>query len=163
MSYNVQLKDTGSGGVILRHTKLFFTVFVMLNIPGLLGSQKWRAGGQPYKFYSDVLELLQLVCYFQLKDTAGSGGVVLRPTKLFLPIVCRADHFVLFDHPRFAWISKMAIWRPVLKVLIGRIRATTSAIELCLIERYVLIWKCHFKTYQSIFNSICHAEHPRFA
>ena len=41
---------------------------------------------------SDVSELLKLVSYVLLKDTAGSGGVILRPKKLFLPVFCRADH-----------------------------------------------------------------------
>ena len=57
--------------------------------------------------------------YVQLKDTAGSGGVhILGPTKLFLSLFCRADHFAPFEfeHLRFAWISKMASWRPVLQV-----------------------------------------------
>ena len=42
----------------------------------LLGSQKWQAVGQSYRFYSDVSELLQLVSYVRLKDTAGSGKVI---------------------------------------------------------------------------------------
>ena len=42
--------------------------------------------------------------YVQLKDTAGSGGVTLGATKLFLPVLCRADHSSPFEHPRFAWI-----------------------------------------------------------
>ena len=69
-------------------------------------------------------------------DTAESGGVILRPTKLFLPVFCRADHCAPFELPRFAWISKMANeWRPVLQVLFRCIRAI-SASELCPIEGY---------------------------
>ena len=51
--------------------------------------------------------------YVQLKDldTAGSGGVILGPTKLFLSLFCRADHFAPFEHPRFVWMSKMAAGR----------------------------------------------------
>ena len=71
--------------------------------------------------------------YVQLKDTARSGGVILGPMKLFLPVFCRADHSVPFEHPRFAWILKMASWRPVLQVLIGRIRSPFAS-ELCLIQ-----------------------------
>ena len=45
----------------------------LFNILNLIGSQKWRAGGQSYRFYSDVSEFIELVSYFQLlKDTAGS-------------------------------------------------------------------------------------------
>ena len=47
----------------------------------------------------DVSELFQLVSYVQLKDTAGSGGVILGATKLFLPVFCRADRFSPFEHP----------------------------------------------------------------
>ena len=65
-----------------------------------------------------------------LKDTAGSGEVNLGATKLFLPVLCRADHFAPFQHPPLAWISKMASWRSVLQVLFRRIRAI-SASELC--------------------------------
>ena len=68
-------------------------------------------------------------------DTAESGGVILGPTKLFLPEICRADHCAPFEHPQFAWISKMASWRPVLQVPFRRIKAT-SASELCQIEGY---------------------------
>ena len=50
----------------------------------------------------DVSELLQLVSYVQLKDTAGSGGVILGPPKLFSPVFCRADYSAPFEHPRFA-------------------------------------------------------------
>ena len=66
---------------------------------------------------------------------AESGGIILKTTKLFLPVFCRADLCLPFDHPRFAWISEMASWRPVLKVLFRRIKAT-SASDLCQIERY---------------------------
>ena len=45
--------------------------------------------------------------YVQLKDTAGSGGVILGPKKLYLPVFCQVDHSAPFEHPRFAWISKM--------------------------------------------------------
>ena len=45
----------------------------LLNFLDLLGSQKWRTnGGQSYRFYSDVSELLQIVSYVQLKDMAES-------------------------------------------------------------------------------------------
>ena len=74
-----------------------------------------------------------IVSYVQLKDTAGSGGVILGPTKLCLPVFCRTDHSAPFENPRFAWISKMASWRSVLKILFRRIRAT-SASQLCPIE-----------------------------
>ena len=47
----------------------------------------------------DVSELFQLVSYVQLKDTAGSGGVILGATKLFLPVFCRADRSSPFQHP----------------------------------------------------------------
>ena len=77
--------------------------------------------GQSYRFYSDESELLQHVSYFQLKDMDESGGVILGPTKLFLPVCCRDDHTTFFEHPRFAWISKMANWMPVLQVLFRRI------------------------------------------
>ena len=107
----------------------------LLNIIDLLGSQKWRAGGQSYRFHSDVSKLLQLVSYAKLKDMAKSGGVILGPTKLFLPEFCRADHYAPFEHHRFVWILEMASWRPVLQVTFRRIRAT-SAIELCPIEGY---------------------------
>ena len=100
------------------------TILHLLNILDLLGSQKWRTGGQSYRFYSDESELLQLVSYGQLKDMTGSGGVILGPTKLFLPVFCRDDHTTPFEHPRFAWILKMANWRPVLQVLFRQIRAT---------------------------------------
>ena len=88
--------------------------------------------------------------YVQLKDTAGSGGVILilgPSTKLFLLVFCRTDHSAHFEHPRFTWISKMASCRPVLQVLFRRIR-TTSARELCPIELkgYGWIWKSHFRT-----------------
>ena len=79
MSY-VQLKDTaGSGRVILGPTKLFSPAFCRpdhsapFEHPRFAWSEKWRAKGQSYRFYSDVSELLQLVSYVQLKDTAGSG------------------------------------------------------------------------------------------
>ena len=44
----------------------------------------------------------QLVSYVQLRDTAGSGGVILGAKKLLLPAFCRADHCSPFEHPRFA-------------------------------------------------------------
>ena len=129
------------------------TILHLLKILDLLGSQKWRTGSQSYRFYSDESELLQLVSYVQLKDMTGFGGVILGPTKLFLPVFCRDDHTTPFEHPRFAWISKMANWRPVLQVLFRRIRAT-SASELCPIEGYDWIWRSHFGTYEINFTSI---------
>ena len=111
------------------------TILRLLNILDLLGSQKWRTGCQSYRFYSDVSELLQQVSYVQLKDMTESGGVILGPKKLFLPVFCRDDYTTPFEHPRFACISKMANRRPVLHVLFRLIR-TTSIIELCPIERY---------------------------
>ena len=66
---------------------------------------------------------------------AESGGVNLGPTKLFLLVFCRSDHCAPLEHPRFAWISKMVSWRPVLQVLFRRIRATLAS-ELCSIEGY---------------------------
>ena len=66
---------------------------------------------------------------------AESGGVILGPTKLFLPALCRDDHCAPFEHPPYAWISKVANWRLVLQVLFRRIRAT-SASELCPTEGY---------------------------
>ena len=125
----------------------------LLNIIDLLGSQKWRAGGQSYRFHSDVSKLLQLVSYAKLKDMAKSGGVILGPTKLFLPEFCRADHSAPFEHPRFAWISKMGNRRLVLQVLFRHIRATLAN-ELCPIEGYGWIERSHFKTYEIIFTSI---------
>ena len=87
------------------------TVLHLLNILDLLGSQKWQTGGQSYRFYSDESELLQQVSFVQLKDMTGSGRVILGPTKLSLPVFCRYDYTTPFEHPRFAWISKMANWR----------------------------------------------------
>ena len=55
--------------------------------------------------------------YVQLRDTTGSGGVILGPRKLSLPVFCQVDHSGPFGHPRFAWILKMASWRPVIQVL----------------------------------------------
>ena len=42
-----------------------------------------------HRLYSAVSEQLQLVSYVRLKNTAGSGGVILllAQTKLFLPVV----------------------------------------------------------------------------
>ena len=68
-------------------------------------------------------------------DTAGSDRVMLRPTKLFLPVFCRTDYCAPFEHPRFASISKITNWRPLLQVLFRRIKAI-SASELCPIEGY---------------------------
>ena len=107
----------------------------LLNILDMLGSQKWRTGGQSYRFYSDVSELLQIVSYVQLKDMAESGGVILKPPKLFLPALFRDNHCAPFEYSRYAWISIMANWRPVLQVLFRCIRAI-SASELCPIEGY---------------------------
>ena len=39
------------------------------------------------------------VHHCQLRDTAGSGGVILGATKLFLPVFCRTDHSAPFKHP----------------------------------------------------------------
>ena len=63
---------------------------------------------------------------------AESGGVNLGPKKLFLSTFCRADYCAPFEveQPRFAWISKMASWRPVLQVPFRRIKATLAS-ELC--------------------------------
>ena len=55
-----------------------------------------------YRFYSDVSELFQLVSYVQLKDTAGSEGIILGAKKLFLAVFCRADHSAPFEHSQFA-------------------------------------------------------------
>ena len=55
--------------------------------------------------------------YVQLKDTAGSVGVILEPRKLSLSVFCQVDHSAPFGHPRVAWILKMASWRPVQQVL----------------------------------------------
>ena len=88
-----------------------------------------------------------------MKDMTGPGGLILGPTKLFLPVLCRDKYITHFEHPRFAWILKMANWRPVLLVLFRRIRAT-SASELCPIDGYDLIWRSHFGTYEIIFTSI---------
>ena len=76
----------------------------LLNILEKLGFQKLRTEGQSYRLYSDVSELFQLVSYVQLKDMVESGGVILKPTKLFLPVFCREDLCKPFEHPRFAWI-----------------------------------------------------------
>ena len=124
----------------------------------LVGSQKWRAGGQSYRFYFDGSELLQLVSSVQLNDTAGSGGIILGPTKVFSPVYHRTDRSVPFEHPRFAWIFKMASWRPVLQVLFRPIRAT-SASELCPFEGYGWIWKSHFRTYIIILPVFCRTDH----
>ena len=90
-----KLKYTAeSGGINLGLRKLFLpaffelTILHLLNILDLLGSQKWRAGGQSYRFYSDVSELFQLVSYAKLKYTAESGGINLGPRKLFFPAFC---------------------------------------------------------------------------
>ena len=53
-----------------------------------------------YRFYSEVSELLQLVSYVQLKDTAGSGGAIFGPMKLFLSVFCRADHLAYIIVPQ---------------------------------------------------------------
>ena len=66
---------------------------------------------------------------------AESRAVILKPTKLYLPLFCRADLCLPFEHPLFAWISKITNWRPLLQVLFRRIKAI-SASELCLIEGY---------------------------
>ena len=134
------------------------TILHLLNILNLLGTQKWRTGGQSYWFYSNESELLQLVSYVQLKDMNydwiwRSPFGFLGPTKLFLPVFCRDDHTTPFDHPRFAWNSKMANWRPVLLILFRRIRAT-SASDLCPIEGYDWIWRSHFGTFEIIFTII---------
>ena len=135
---------TGSGGVLLAFWDLrnysyqYFVEMTILHLSiilDLLGTQKWRTGGQSYWFYSDESELLQLVIYVQLKDMTGSGGVILGPLKLFLLLFCRDDHTTPFEHPRYEWILKMANWRPVLQVLFRQIRAT-SASELWPIEGY---------------------------
>ena len=68
-------------------------------------------------------------------NTAESGGVILGLTKLFLPVFCRTDYCAPFEHLRYAWISKITSWRPVLQVLFRCIRAI-SASELCPIEGY---------------------------
>ena len=52
-----------------------------------------------------------------MKVSAESLGVILGPTKQFLLFCCKIDHFAPFGHPRLAWISKMASWRPVIPVL----------------------------------------------
>ena len=85
--------------------------------------------------------------YFQLKDTTGSGGLILRPAKLFFTVFCHAEH------PRFAWISKMASWRPALQVLFRRIRVTSASV-LFPIKGHGWIWMSHFKTYEISFTSI---------
>ena len=64
------------------------TILHLLNILDLLGSQNWRAGGQSYRFYSNVSELFQLVSYAELKYLAESGGINLGHRKLFLPAFC---------------------------------------------------------------------------
>ena len=64
-------------------------------------------------------------------------------TKLFVPVFCRDDHTTPFEHPRFVWILKIANWRLVLHVLVGRIRSP-SAIELCQIQGLDLIWRSRF-------------------
>ena len=74
------------------------TILHLLNILDLLGSQKWRTGAQSYRFYSEELELLQLVSYVQLKDMTGSRRVILGAIKLFLPVFCRVDHSTPFEH-----------------------------------------------------------------
>ena len=89
---------------------------------------------------------------------AGSGGIILGPTKLCLPVFCRTDHSAPFEHPRFAWISQMASWRPVLQVLFRPIRAT-SASDLCPIEGYGWIWRNHFRTYVIILPVFCRTDH----
>ena len=66
---------------------------------------------------SDVSGLLQLVSYVKFKVKTGSGGVVLGLMKYFLPVFCSADYSTHFESPRFAKISKMASWRPVIQVL----------------------------------------------
>ena len=95
----------------------------------------------------------QLVSYVQLRDTAGSGGVILGAKKLLLPVFCQADHSSPFEHPRFAWISKMASWRSVLQVLFRQIRAI-SASELSPIMGYGWIWRSHFKGKEILFTNI---------
>ena len=129
----VQLRDTtGSGEVILGPRKLSLPVFCQVDHSAPFGHPRfaWISKMGSWRPVIRVLfKLLQQVSYVQLNDTAGSGGVILRPRKLFLHVLCRIDHSAPFGHPRFAWISKMASWRPVLQVLFRRIRAT-SACEL---------------------------------
>ena len=133
MSY-VQLKDTaGSGGVILRPTKLFLLVFCRADHSAPFEHPRfaliskmaiWRLFLQ--SLFRRIRATSAYMSYVQLKDTAGSGGIILGPTKLFLPVFCRADHFAPFEHPQFAWISKMAISRLFLQSIFRRIRATSA-------------------------------------
>ena len=76
------------------------TLLHLLKILDLLGFQKWWTGGQSYRLYPEVSELLQLLSYVQLKDMTGSGWVILGPRKLFLLVFCRDDHTTPFENFR---------------------------------------------------------------
>ena len=106
----------GSLGVILGPTKQFLLFCCKIDHFAPFGHPRlaWISKMASWRPVIPVLfKLLQQVSYVQLNDTAGSGGVILRPRKLYLHVFCRIDHFAPFGHPRFAWISKMASWRPV--------------------------------------------------
>ena len=122
--------SAGSLGVILGHTKLFLLFCCKIDHFAPFGHPQlaWISKMASWRPVIRVLfKLLQQVSYVQLKDTAGTGGVILIPRKLFLHVLCRVEHSAPFRHPRFASISKMASWRPVLQVLFRRIRATSTS------------------------------------
>ena len=102
-------------------------------------------------------------------DTAESGGVNLGPKKLFLPVFCRTDHYAPFEHHRFAWISEMASWRPVLQVPFRRIKAALAS-ELCPIAADMAesggVILGPTKLFLPVFcraDYLASFEHPRFA
>ena len=97
---------------------------------------------------------------------AESVGIILKPTKLFLPVFCRADLYAPFEHPRFDWISKITSLRPV---LFRRIRAI-SASELCPIAADTAVSGGVILGPTKLFlpalfrdNHCAPFEHPRFA
>ena len=114
----------GSPGDVLGPMKYFPPIFCRADYSSHFGGSRFAwiskmAGWSPaiQVLKSDVSGLLQLVSYVKFKVKAGSGGVVLGPMKYFPPVFCRADYSTHFESPRYAWISKMADWRPVIQVL----------------------------------------------
>ena len=105
-----------------------YEIFSTTNLSTWLFYTLWRSsiclnlknGGLEARHTSSQIGLsglLQLESYVKFKVMAGSGGFVLGLMKYFPPVICRADYSTHFGGPRYAWISKMAGWRPVIQVL----------------------------------------------
>ena len=98
-----------------------YEIFSTGNLSSWLFYTLWRSsiclnlknGGLEASHTSSQIGRIRSPLARELCQIQGYGWI----WKYFLPVICRADYSTHFGGPRYAWISKMASWRPVIQVL----------------------------------------------